>query len=255
MFEEDSPRAISHKMNIYPHNKKMKKPFQLIDLTHSLSSHIPTWSGACGFNHIIHTDYDPQAIYTFRTHKIHMHEGIGTHMDAPAHCIQGGRYIHELDLNELFSPCVVLDVSSQAHESYSLSPQDIIDFEHHYGKIPAGSFVIIYTGWERFWNDPERYRNNLVFPSITDVAAEILLERQIVGLGIDTLSPDRPDNGFPVHKLVLGENKFIVENVANASRMPPVGAYSLALPMKINEGTEAPVRLVGMINNKESKSS
>ena len=97
-----------------------------------------------------------------------------------------------------------------------------------------------------------RTRYNFVFPSIMSIAAELLLERQIIGLGIDTLSPDRPDNGFPVHKLILGEDKFIVENVANASRMPPVGAYSLALPIKINEGTEAPVRLVGMINNKES---
>lgn len=229
----------------------MKKPFKLIDLTHALSPHIPTWSGGCGFEHTLHTDYDPQAIYTFRTHKIRMQEGIGTHMDAPSHCIPGGKSIDELDLNDLMAPCVVIDIARKAHERYSLSPEDIMEFEQQHGVIEAGSFVIVHTGWERFWNEPETYRNNLVFPSIGDTAAELLLERQILGLGIDTLSPDRLEDGFPVHKLVLGAGKFIVENVANGSQLPPVGAYSLALPMKIQGGTEAPVRLVGVMNTEE----
>lgn len=225
----------------------MTKPFHLIDLTHTLSPQIPTWGGGCGFEHTLHKDYDSRAPYKFRTHKIHMEEGIGTHMDAPAHCFEGAKTIDALDLNQLCAPCVVLDVSSQSHERYSLSPQDISAFEQQHGRIPEGSFVIIHTGWERFWKDPEKYRNNLVFPSIMATAAEVLLERKIIGLGIDTLSPDRSEDGFPVHNLILGANKFIVENVAGASELPPVGAYSLALPMKIQDGTEAPVRLVGMM--------
>lgn len=225
----------------------MNKPFKLIDLTHSLSPQIPTWSGGCGFEHTLNSDYDPQAIYKFRTHKIRMHEGIGTHMDAPAHCIPGGKCIDELELNDLSAPCCVIDISSQAHERYSLTVQDIEVFEAQHGAIPRGCFIIVYTGWERHWNTPEKYRNNYLFPSISKDAASALLERHIVGLGIDTLSPDRSEDGFPVHQLILGAGKFIVENVANASKLPPVGAYSLAFPMKIQGGTEAPIRLVGMI--------
>ena len=47
--------------------------------------------------------------------------------------------------------------------------------------------------------------------------------------------------------LKRGHIKNIIENVANASQMPPAGAYSVALPMKIQEGTEAPVRLVEIL--------
>jgi len=176
-----------------------------------------------------------------------MHEGIGTHMDAPAHCIPRGKCIDELELNDLMTPCCVLDISNHAHGRYSLTLQDIKAFETQHGAIPPGCFIIVYTGWERYWNTPEKYRNDLVFPSVSKDAASALLERHIEGLGIDTLSPDRPEDGFPVHQLVLGAGKFIIENVANATEMPPLGAYSLALPMKIQEGTEAPVRLVGMI--------
>jgi kynurenine formamidase len=225
----------------------MNSPFTLIDLTHSLTPQVPTWNGGCGFDHNLHTDYDPQAVYKFRTHKIRMHEGIGTHMDAPAHCIPGAKRIDELDLNDLMAPCIVIDVAGKAHERYSLSPQDILEFEQQRGRIEPGRFIIVHTGWSQFWNDPEKYRNNLLFPSIMGSAAELLLERQIVGLGIDTLSPDRSEDGFPVHQLVLGAGKYIIENVTNAPQLPPVGAYSLALPMKIQGGTEAPVRLVGII--------
>ncbi|MEI8296220.1 MAG: cyclase family protein [Alphaproteobacteria bacterium] len=107
--------------------------------------------------------------------------------------------------------------------------------------------MVIHTGWERYWGVPEKYRNNLVFPSVSAEAALALQMRQIVGLGIDTLSPDLPEDGFPVHQLILGAGKYIVENIANASKLPPMGAYILAFPMKIQGGTEAPIRLVGAI--------
>lgn len=227
--------------------KTKSKPFKLIDLTHSLSPDIPSWDGDCGFEHDLDLDYDLGSEYQFRTHKINMKEGMGTHMDSPAHCIAGSKTISDLDLNDLIAPCAVIDVSTKSHEAYIVSYADIKHFEENYGQIEKGSFVIFYTGWEKYWQQPDKYRNNLVFPSISVEVAQFLLnERNISGIGIDTLSPDNPQNGYPVHKAVLGANKYIVENVANAANMPPNGAYSLCLPMKIKNGTEAPVRLVGL---------
>jgi kynurenine formamidase len=222
------------------------KNFNFIDLTHALSSEIPNWSGTCGFQYKVKHDYsDSVADVKFRVHEVEMHSGIGTHMDAPAHCIQGGLAIADISLENLIIPCSVIDVSKKAHEKYSVTTEDIIIHENDYGKILPNTFVIVYTGWERFWNQPEKYRNELVFPSISRQAAELLLDRDIVGLGIDTLSPDRADDDFPVHQLILGAGKYIIENVANAKNLPPVGAYVCVLPIKIKEGTEAPVRLIG----------
>lgn len=222
------------------------KDLTFIDLTHSLTPEMPSWNGSCGFEHVLKDDYDPSAPYQFRTYDIHMQAGMGTHLDAPAHCFPGGRSAADLDLNECIAPCIVINISDQSHERYRLSPQDIEAFEAQHGTIPSGCFVIVYTGWEQHWNSPEQYRNDHVFPSISKEAAALLLEHQIVGLGIDTLSPDRPEDGFPVHHLVLGADKYIVENIANASKLPPVGAYTLALPLKIQGGTEAPLRLIGV---------
>jgi kynurenine formamidase len=220
--------------------------FTVIDLTHDLMPEMPSWSESCRFGHTLREDYDSSVSYQFRTYDIHMQAGMGTHIDAPSHYFPEGRSITDLSLNECIAPCVVINVASQSHERYFLRPQDIEAFETQHGVIPPGCFVMIYTGWEQHWNSPEQYRNNHVFPSVSKEAASLLLERQIVGLGIDTLSPDRPEDGFPVHHLILGADKYIIENVAHASKLPPVGAYTLALPIKIQGGTEAPLRLIGM---------
>jgi kynurenine formamidase len=229
-------------------NQIMKRPFSLVDLTHSLTPGAASWNGSCGFEQEIKRDYNnTEGGVKLRVQQLKMHAGIGTHMDAPSHFVPGGLSIADIPLDELAAPCVVLDVSSRSHPTYSLSVEDIRTFERDFGKISEQSFIIVYTGWDRFWNSPAEYRNNLVFPSISGEAAEYLLEKKIVCLGIYTLSPDRPDSGFPVHHSVLGAGKYIVENVANAKKLTPTGTYSLAFPIKSEEGTEAPMRLMAMI--------
>jgi kynurenine formamidase len=173
-----------------------------------------------------------------------MSAGIGTHLDAPRHCFANGLDIANLSLDKLITPCVMIDFSANAHESYCISKKDIQNFENSFGKINPNCFVILHTGWSQFWNDAEKYRNNLHFPTVSIEAAEYLLEKNIVGLGVDTLSPDNESQGFPVHRLLLGANKYIIENVANAIALPEQGSLILALPLKIEGGTESPVRLL-----------
>jgi kynurenine formamidase len=226
----------------------MKFPFEVIDLTHAISQESPSWEGGCGFEHNIILDYkDCDEPAKFRVQEIKMLAGIGTHMDSPAHCIPGGKTIDALPLQDLIAPCVVVDISKQAHEAYQCSLEDLKVFERKYGKIPKNSFVIIHTGWGQYWSQPKQYRNNLNFPSISLEAALFLLERDIQGLGIDTLSADRSDSGYPVHQAVLGADKYLIENIAHSENVPPMGSFSLALPLLIKGATEAPMRLIAII--------
>jgi len=223
-------------------------PSKIIDLTHTLEKTTPSWTGTCGFYDEVKRDYNTNSTeVSFRVQQIKMHAGIGTHIDAPAHVVPGGMTIDELSLQNLIAPCVVIDVSKQAHERYSVSVSDIERFEKAHGTLPIGSFVIIRTGWEQYWQQPERYRNNHVFPCLSSQAAELLLQRNIAGLGIDTLSPDRPEEGYHVHAALLKAGKYIVENVAHAKKLPPTGSMTLALPIKTKNGTEAPIRLIALL--------
>ncbi len=228
-------------------------PYRIIDLTHTLHSEVPTWNGSCGFHHDIQLDYsDCEGNDKFRVMKIKMHAGIGTHIDAPSHYVPGAQSVDDLNINQLCMPCIVIDVSAKSHENYHLMPQDILDFEKTHGMIPKGSCVLIKTGWEKRWQTPSKYHNNHLFPSVSLEAANILLERSVEALGIDTLSPDKPNDGFKVHKAFLEQGKILIENVANLDNMPPVDSFIMILPLKIKEGTEAPIRLIGLIEEKDN---
>ncbi len=226
----------------------MNKEFKIVDLTHRLLPEIPTWDGSCGFELSIDTDYkDCTPPDLFRTQKVKCGAGIGTHMDAPAHVKEGGVTIDKLDLGDLVTDCVVIDVSSEADAVYVIMPDIIEKFEKEYGEIRANSFVIFYTGWDKRWGNREKYINDHKFPSVDKTTALLLLERNIAGLGIDTLSSDTGINGFPVHQVILGADKYLVENVANAKELPPTGAKIFVLPIKIKDATEAPIRLIATI--------
>jgi len=222
--------------------------FVFIDLTHSLSADVPHWGIDVGFKYNIRQiqSADTAGKMKFRVQRLEMSAGIGTHLDAPSHCYEDGAAIDAIPLQSLITACRVIDVSAKVDDHYSVTVDDIHQFENQYGTIPKNAFVIIYTGWDERWNQPGKYRNEKIFPNISPDAVKLLLTRDIVGLGIDTLSPDAFGSDFPVHELILGAGKYIIENVANAKKLDPVGAYIFALPMKIMDGTEAPVRLIGM---------
>lgn len=223
----------------------------VIDLTHTLNAEVPTWDGSCGFKQIITGNYSDCTTPTkFQFQCFEMRAGIGTHMDAPCHCIDGGIGIAEIAMEQLVLPLIVLDVSSQAHANFQIDEGEILSFEKKHSKISPGCLVIGYTGWSRFWNDPVRYRNadekgQVYFPSFSRKAGEMLLDRGASGICIDTLSPDLGVDGtFPNHELFLGAGKYLVENVANANLLPPIGAIGAVLPLKISKGSEAPVRFI-----------
>lgn len=227
----------------------MKSKHKIIDLTHTISDAVPAWDGKPLFSLDTLVDYkDCVPPNLFRIQKLTAGMSVGTHLDAPAHVIPGGRTIEMITSDELVVDCVVINVSEEADEHYLLGIDTIKRFEKEQGMIPPNSLVIVYTGWSKFWDSPEKYHNNHVFPGVGVPAAEVLLKRNIRGIGIDTFSCDTGQSGFPVHQIVLGADKYLVENVANADLLPATGSKALVLPAKIKGATEAPVRLLGLVD-------
>lgn len=222
--------------------------YQIIDLTHEVHPEIPTWDMTCGYYIKTMRDYKHcEGEFKFRSQALDIRASAGTHMDAPAHCFEGAMDISEIPVDQLVTPCVVIDVSDKKDERYKATALDIQNFEKKYGEIKPGTFVLFNTGWSRFWNEPKKYHNNLAFPSVSADAAKLLLQRQITGIGIDTLSPDCDEKGSFVHAIILGANKFIIENVANPGQLPPVGATIVIMPLRVKGAAESPVRMIGLI--------
>lgn len=224
-------------------------PFRVIDLTHTLTPEIPTWTGSCGYHLEVKKDYVPNESPSFKVNQLKIHGGIGTHIDAPSHCCPDGRSVGELNIEELIRPLYVIDVSAEAktNENFILQASHLESFEATHGRIAESSVVCVHTGWSAHWCTPEKYINNHIFPSIHGDVAQTLIEREVAGIGIDTLSPDIPGSGFPVHDHFLGTDRWILENLANLDKLPATGAYIFALPIAAHGSTEAPTRAIALL--------
>lgn len=225
--------------------------FAIVDLTHSLSPHVPTWDNSCGFN-LKSGPGDDQIIMATST---------GTHMDAPSHLSKQQVTIDTIPLTQLFVHACIIDVSDRVHADYAISVEDIQQYEKSFGPIENNSIVIGYTGWSNKWNSAKSYRNvdeheEMHFPVFSLAAVEYLLLKGIAGIGTDCFSPEpiRMSNpSYPIHALLFKEKKYIIENIAHADQLPAKGAYIIALPLKIQHAGEAPCRVIALIPKKENQ--
>ena len=231
-------------MNKYIMSYKNK----VIDLTHTLNPEIPTWDGSCGFTIDTLVDHhECQGPYTFKAQKFTLLASAGTHIDSPAHVFTHGATTDQIHVDNLIALAVMIDARSKVTSSYVVSEQDIIEWEYIHGTIPDQAIVCICTGWDVRWSDKDLYRNNHQFPSISAQAAQLLSTRNIKGIIVDTLSPDRPDNGYPVHHIFLEKSIFIVENATNLHYIPPCQSQVVVAPLLIEGATESPVRLLALV--------
>ena len=54
------------------------------------------------------------------------------------------------------------------------------------------------------------------------------------------------------HQILFGADIYGLENVANLDKLPNVGAKVQAFPMKIEDGSGAPVRIVAILEGTSS---
>jgi kynurenine formamidase len=232
----------------------------LVDLTHPLSTKTLFWpTSPSGFElKQLSAGKTPGGWY-YSAYTFSAPEHGGTHIDAPVHFSETGLSTDKIPLAALIAPAVVIDVSAQAKadRDYRLTPGDIATFESASGRIPAGSIVLLRTGWDSRYGDRLAYfgdstmgrADSLHFPGFGAEAARVLVdERTVGGLGIDSPSVDYgPSADFQVHRIGAAKNVFNLENLTGLEKLPATGAYLFALPMKLEGGSGGPVRAVAIV--------
>lgn len=90
---------------------------------------------------------------------------------------------------------------------------------------------------------------DLHFPGVGSSAAEwILANRTISGIAIDTASIDYGQSQlFETHQILYKKGLIAIENVTRMDELPVKGFEIIALPMKIEGGSGAPVRIIAVI--------
>lgn len=228
---------------------------KIIDLAHPLNKQTPYWPGE---------NYHPFELKTIATierdgvlsKEFSMPEHLGTHLDAPNHFAKNQISVAEIKPEDLFAPGVMIDVSGPVAEDadFELTPAHIKEWEATHGKIPDGAIVLLNTGWSRHYANPQRYQNKdprerMHFPGFGGEAATFLVkERNIRGLGLDTMSIDRGlSRDFAVHKVVNGAGRYGLENVANLGKLPTRDFFLIVAPIKTDAGTGGPTRIFAIL--------
>ena len=168
---------------------------------------------------------------------LHLGAHTATHVDAPAHFIEGTRKVSELPLDVLIGPARVVEVPGESAEI----EQDFV------GKLDLESVtrLLFKTRNSSFWAEPDGVFHK-DFTYLTPGAAEHLVTKGVRLVGIDYLSVEKFKSGKHETHLALLSNSVVILEGLNL-RDVPAGDYELiCLPLLIAEGTGdgAPARTV-----------
>jgi arylformamidase len=168
---------------------------------------------------------------------LHLGAHTGTHVDAPAHFIEGAPRVCSLPLEVLIGPARVVEISTGVHA---------IEAEHlAAARLDGAKRVLFKTRNSAFWNDTSAgFRTDFTF--ITPGAARALVEMGVQLVGIDYLSVEqfKPER-FDTHTTLLSNGVVIVEGLD--LREVAAGTYELiCLPLRLTGGSGdgAPARVV-----------
>lgn len=234
-----------------------------VDLTHDYSEETLFWPTSSTFHLDTVFVGETEAGFYYESYEFCTAEHGGTHLDAPIHFAENRKTVDQLELEQLTGYASVIDVTAavEADRNYRVAISDVEDWEHENGELAEGTILLFYTGMSRYWPDAEQYLGTslrgedgvaaLSFPGIHPDTAEWLVQnRSIKAVGLDTPSLDYGQSElFETHQILFEENIPGFENVANLNLLPPTGSYIVALPMKIRNGSGAPLRIAAHIMN------
>lgn len=168
-------------------------------------------------------------------------EHTGTHMDSPAHFIEGAPTIDELPPEKFVARAAVVSFNKKPGEP--VSRKELEDAVRGLEVRPGrGWYLLVAFGWDRV----ERMDDWVRYPYLEDDTADFIEGLGVEGIGLDTPSPDIEP--FNVHKKLLPKSKVIIENLANIRELDGRTFKFIAAPIKIHKGSAAPLRALALLD-------
>lgn len=167
-------------------------------------------------------------------HLNHLHMGThgGTHVDAPAHMIEGGRTLSELAPSVLLGPADVVEIRDpRAITGAELQGRDWAGVERVLFKTASSGKLERLGDFDRD------------FVYMAPDAAQLLAALGLVLVGVDYLTLDPVGRGrFPAHKALLGAGIVVIEGLDLTAVRE--GRYEMFCgPIKIAGADGAPARV------------
>jgi kynurenine formamidase len=202
-----------------------------IDLTHMFDESMPVYPGdpPATLKQVASIDKEG-----FSDHLLSTGMHVGTHMDAPLHMIEGGKRISDIAPEKFFGRGYLVDARGA-----SVIDRNLVDVN----AVREGDVVLLFTGFSSKFGQLEYYET---YPTITEEFAELMVQKKVRIVGMDTPSPDRPP--FPVHKILLKHEILIIENLTNLEQLLAVKEFQVAAPPMKFHADAALVRAIAQVS-------
>lgn len=179
----------------------------------------------------------------FAENRINMASHTGTHIDAPAHVISGGKTLDQFPVEKFTGKAMVVPCEDRKEIGLDF----LQGFEE---KISQVEFVLFRTGWSKKWGTEAYYQN---CPTLTREAAEWLAGFDLKAIGFDSFSSDFMDTPgrpgprtLPNHFIFLPKEILLIESLANLDQLPDEIFMFFCLPLKIENADGSPVRAIAV---------
>ena len=241
---------------------------KIVDLTNTLSPDfpviiLPPEFGQCEqFKMETLSKYDGNGPAWY-WNNISMNEHTGTHFDAPAHWVTGknipNNTVETIPVKDFVAPAVVINISEEAkiNPDFLLTKEYLMEWEKIHGKIPPKNWIALRTDWYKLVGT-EKYLNmhedGAHSPGPDKSAIEFLVfERDCLGLAVETVGTDAGqafdfDPPLPAHSILHGNGRYGLQCLKNLDKLPTFGSIIIANPLKIEQGSGSPLRVLALVN-------
>ena len=241
---------------------------KIVDLTNTLSPDfpviiLPPEFGQCEqFKMETLSRYDENGPAWY-WNNISMNEHTGTHFDAPAHWVTGknipNNTVETIPVKDFVAPAVVINISEEAkiNPDFLLTKEYLMEWEKIHGKIPPKNWIALRTDWYKLVGT-EKYLNmhedGAHSPGPDKSAIEFLVfERDCLGLAVETIGTDAGqafdfDPPLPAHSILHGNGRYGLQCLKNLDKLPTFGSIIIANPLKIEQGSGSPLRVLALVN-------
>ena len=201
-----------------------------IDLSHKIENLMPTYPS------------DPEVLFTREKqinsdntllHNFSMGTHTGSHLDVPAHIIEGGKTLDKFSLENFTGRSIKISFNEI---------DDIDDLKFFFD-------IILYdTGWSKKINNPNIFYGS-DRPVIPNQLIDKCINNNIKAFGCDLPSVDKSGSiNKPIHNTLLNQDIIIYESLNNLDKLPiltPFDFFGFPLPLDGLDG--CPVRAVARV--------
>ncbi len=209
---------------------------KIIDLTHEIKEGMPVYPGT---EAPVLKQANTIAEHGFAEKLITMVSHTGTHMDAPAHVLDGRKNLSQIDLNDLFGKGCMIDLREVRGK---ITVETLKPYED---ELKSAKIAVFFSGWDRYWGDVKYFED---FPVMDEEAAKFLVATGVKGVACDMISIDTVDSvSLDIHRILFAADMFSCENLKGLERLAGMDFEIGIFPLNIKDGDGAPVRAVAFL--------